>query len=89
MKDKTAVILDKSVCYPEMGGQVGDTGSITVGTEVYHIVDTQKNGDTTLHYLKTAAMLRLKVQMLKFLTILKEEIISAAITLQLTYFTQP
>ena len=51
MKDKTAVILDKSVCYPEMGGQVGDTGSISVGSEVYHIVDTQKNGDTTLHYL--------------------------------------
>ena len=51
MKDKTAVILDKSVCYPEMGGQIGDTGSISVGADVYHIVDTQKNGDTTLHYL--------------------------------------
>ncbi|MCM8532664.1 MAG: alanine--tRNA ligase [Lentisphaeraceae bacterium] len=51
MKDKTAVILDKSVCYPEMGGQIGDTGSIFAGADVYHIVDTQKNGDTTLHYL--------------------------------------
>ena len=51
LKDKTAVILDRSVCYPEMGGQVGDTGSITIGSEVYHIIDTQKSGDSTLHYL--------------------------------------
>jgi alanyl-tRNA synthetase len=51
MKKKTAVILDKSVCYPEMGGQLGDTGTLTVGADVYHIVDTQKSGDTTLHYL--------------------------------------
>lgn len=51
MKAKVAVILDQSVCYPEMGGQVGDTGTITAGSNVYHIVDTQKSGDTTLHYL--------------------------------------
>jgi alanyl-tRNA synthetase len=30
MKDKTAVILDTSACYAEMGGQVGDTGEIYV-----------------------------------------------------------
>jgi alanyl-tRNA synthetase len=52
MKDKTAIILDSSVCYPEMGGQVGDSGTITAGADVYYIVDTQKNGDATLHYLK-------------------------------------
>jgi len=28
LKDKTAVILDTSACYAEMGGQVGDTGEI-------------------------------------------------------------
>jgi alanyl-tRNA synthetase len=29
LKDKTAVILDTSACYAEMGGQVGDTGVLT------------------------------------------------------------
>jgi alanyl-tRNA synthetase len=28
LKDKTAIILDTSACYAEMGGQVGDTGEL-------------------------------------------------------------
>jgi alanyl-tRNA synthetase len=34
LKDKTAVILDTSACYAEMGGQVGDTGEIFVAADV-------------------------------------------------------
>ncbi len=32
LKDKTAVILDTSACYAEMGGQVGDTGEILLNS---------------------------------------------------------
>jgi alanyl-tRNA synthetase len=51
IKDKTAVILDHSVCYAEMGGQVGDTGIITHGAQSWTINDTRKAGDTWLHFI--------------------------------------
>jgi alanyl-tRNA synthetase/REP element-mobilizing transposase RayT len=34
LKDKTAVILNTSACYAEMGGQVGDTGELYVAADV-------------------------------------------------------
>jgi alanyl-tRNA synthetase/REP element-mobilizing transposase RayT len=34
LKNKTAVILDTSVCYAEMGGQVGDTAQLYVAADV-------------------------------------------------------
>ncbi len=52
IKDKTAVILDNSVLYAEMGGQVGDTGMITHGAESWSITDTRKAGDTWLHFIE-------------------------------------
>jgi len=55
MKDKTAVILDTSACYAEMGGQVGDTGELTGSGQIWHIVNTQKNGNTWLHFIETSA----------------------------------
>jgi alanyl-tRNA synthetase len=51
LKDKTAVILDASACYAEMGGQVGDTGELTGGGQLWRIVNTQKSGNTFLHLL--------------------------------------
>ncbi|MBI5387619.1 MAG: hypothetical protein HZA90_23410 [Verrucomicrobia bacterium] len=72
LKDKTAVILDTSACYAEMGGQVGDTGALGVAADWrpphssspaatmaantssplrWPIVNTQKSGNTWLHFL--------------------------------------
>ena len=51
LKDKVAVILDQTVAYPEMGGQIGDTGVISCGADVWTLCDTRKNGDVILHTL--------------------------------------
>ena len=52
VKDRTAVILDTSACYAEMGGQVGDTGELEHGASLWRIANTQKSGDTWLHLLE-------------------------------------
>ncbi|MGD1084551.1 MAG: alanine--tRNA ligase [Verrucomicrobiota bacterium] len=51
VKDKIAVTLDASPLYAEMGGQVGDTGEISAGGKIWRIVNTQKTGNTFLHFL--------------------------------------
>jgi alanyl-tRNA synthetase len=54
LKDKTAVILDSSPLYAEMGGQVGDTGEI-IGADSrpgLRIANTQKSGNAWLHFLE-------------------------------------
>ena len=51
LKDKTAVVLDTSPFYAEMGGQVGDTGQIERGAQFWRISNTQKSGNTWLHLL--------------------------------------
>src|SRR6185437_9587171 len=54
VKDKTAVILDASPLYAEMGGQVGDTGEI-IGAAArprLRVVSTQKSGNTWLHFVE-------------------------------------
>jgi alanyl-tRNA synthetase len=52
LKDKTAVILDTSPFYAEMGGQVGDTGELEHGSQLWRIANTQKAGDAWLHLLE-------------------------------------
>ena len=54
IKDRTAVILDRTPCYAEMGGQVGDTAEITRGGQLWRITNTQKTGNTWLHLLDSA-----------------------------------
>jgi alanyl-tRNA synthetase len=53
LKGKTVVIANNSVCYAEMGGQVGDTGEMTGhGGNSWRIANTQKSGNTWLHFLE-------------------------------------
>jgi alanyl-tRNA synthetase len=52
LKDKTAVVLDTSTCYAEMGGQLGDTGELTGSGQLWRVVNTQKSGNTWLHFIE-------------------------------------
>jgi len=52
LKGKLAAVLDKSTCYAEMGGQIGDTGELRAGSEIWRITNTQKAGDVWLHLLE-------------------------------------
>ncbi|HUA37328.1 MAG TPA: alanine--tRNA ligase [Candidatus Sulfopaludibacter sp.] len=63
LKNKTAVVLNASACYAEMGGQVGDTGELIVAASVnsrtpalsparLRITNTQKSGSTWLHFVE-------------------------------------
>ncbi len=51
-KNRTAVLADRSVCYAEMGGQVGDTGEMDLGGKLWLIADTRKSGAAWLHFLE-------------------------------------
>ena len=48
---KRGVILNNSVCYAEMGGQVGDTGKIAGKDRQWNIANTQKSGATFVHVI--------------------------------------
>jgi len=51
VKEKIAVVLNKSAAYAEMGGQVGDTGDLRHGGQLWRILNTQKSGNTWLHLI--------------------------------------
>ncbi len=58
-KDKTAIVLDTSACYAEMGGQVGDTGELTGSGQNWRVISTQKSGNTWLHLVDVGQASRL------------------------------
>ncbi len=49
--DKKGVILNNSVLYAEMGGQVADQGEMIGETGSWKIEDTRKSGDTWIHLI--------------------------------------
>ncbi|HEY8903986.1 MAG TPA: alanine--tRNA ligase, partial [Chthoniobacterales bacterium] len=53
LRDKTVVVLNNTVCYAEMGGQIGDTGELTgSGGRLWRVTNTQKSGNTWLHFIE-------------------------------------
>ncbi len=52
-ENRWAVILPESPFYAEMGGQVGDTGTISVAAHLWPVVDTKKVHSTWLHLIET------------------------------------
>jgi len=51
-KNRTGIVVDRTPFYSEMGGQVGDIGTLTVGDRGWQITDTQKAGKAILHFIK-------------------------------------
>jgi alanyl-tRNA synthetase len=53
LAEKRGVVLNNSVCYAEMGGQVGDTGEIAGTDRKWKIENTQKSGGTFIHLIES------------------------------------
>lgn len=52
-KELYQLVLDKTPCYAESGGQVGDTGVIEAGNEKVFIIDTKKENELIVHFTET------------------------------------
>jgi alanyl-tRNA synthetase len=52
-KELVQVVLDKTPFYAESGGQVGDTGKLTINKEDFTIIDTKKENDLIIHFLES------------------------------------
>ena len=53
-KNKTQyqIVLEKTPFYGEMGGQVGDKGTLTFGDEVIPVIDTKRENNLAVHIIE-------------------------------------
>ena len=49
-KTQYQVVLEETPFYAESGGQVGDTGTLQIGTETLTVTDTKKENDLIVHF---------------------------------------
>ncbi len=47
-----SIILDRTLLYPEGGGQPADHGTLEKGDRIFRVVDVQKSGEVVLHKLE-------------------------------------
>ncbi|OGU12200.1 MAG: alanine--tRNA ligase [Ignavibacteria bacterium GWB2_35_12] len=47
------IILDRTPFYAESGGQISDTGTITLGGQKYNVIDVRKYGNAIVHICDT------------------------------------
>lgn len=52
-KELYQIVLDTTPFYAESGGQVGDSGQLTINNEQLTIVDTKKENDLIIHFSET------------------------------------
>ncbi len=51
-KEQYQLVLNETPFYPEGGGQVGDTGLLWFGDEKVPVIDTQKENNLIIHWVK-------------------------------------
>lgn len=51
-KKQYQLVLETTPFYAESGGQVGDTGYLQIGGEKIEVVDTKKENDLSVHFVK-------------------------------------
>jgi alanyl-tRNA synthetase len=52
-KELYQIVLDTTPFYAESGGQVGDSGLLTINNEPLTIIDTKKENDLIIHFAET------------------------------------